>query len=359
MLVVHRPAYGDWTFPKGKCERGESDEDCALREVEEETGLVCELERRAALDLVPRRARPAEAGALLAPARRRRRGALRPRGRRGALGDARPGGVAAHLRARPRRAASGRLDEHVVRLTSDILDAMRALAVAAVAVLCASAGPASAAPCATTPSFGPASGSGRSGSACRYRRRGGRSADPLRLARSQRTPGARRLQGLRHAATGSSRSAILGPRENARVARIVSTGRAETRGGVGVGSDVAAVKRELLPFESTCRANAVFLNYKLHGRQDDRVCDRRRRGRDRLPRPLGSALSSPRGTKAARRSGCRSPRLRSRASRSAAMGSRAGRPCSAASGSSRARPARAAGSRCPPARGQVPRASLS
>ena len=44
VLVVHRPAYGDWTFPKGKCERGESDEDCALREVEEETGLVCELE---------------------------------------------------------------------------------------------------------------------------------------------------------------------------------------------------------------------------------------------------------------------------------------------------------------------------
>jgi 8-oxo-dGTP diphosphatase len=44
VLVVHRPGYGDWTFPKGKCERGESDEDCALREVEEETGLVCELE---------------------------------------------------------------------------------------------------------------------------------------------------------------------------------------------------------------------------------------------------------------------------------------------------------------------------
>ena len=44
VLVVHRPAYGDWTFPKGKCERGESDEDCARREVEEETGLVCELD---------------------------------------------------------------------------------------------------------------------------------------------------------------------------------------------------------------------------------------------------------------------------------------------------------------------------
>ena len=45
MLVVHRPRYGDWSFPKGKAEPGESDEDCALREVEEETGLVCELGR--------------------------------------------------------------------------------------------------------------------------------------------------------------------------------------------------------------------------------------------------------------------------------------------------------------------------
>jgi 8-oxo-dGTP diphosphatase len=44
VLVVHRPHYDDWTFPKGKCEPGESDEDCALREVVEETGLVCALE---------------------------------------------------------------------------------------------------------------------------------------------------------------------------------------------------------------------------------------------------------------------------------------------------------------------------
>ena len=43
MLLVHR-AYGDWTFPKGKCDPGESDEACALREVEEETGLRCALE---------------------------------------------------------------------------------------------------------------------------------------------------------------------------------------------------------------------------------------------------------------------------------------------------------------------------
>jgi 8-oxo-dGTP pyrophosphatase MutT (NUDIX family) len=44
VLVVHRGKYDDWTFPKGKANRGERDEDCALREVEEETGLRCELE---------------------------------------------------------------------------------------------------------------------------------------------------------------------------------------------------------------------------------------------------------------------------------------------------------------------------
>ncbi|HEY2544085.1 MAG TPA: NUDIX hydrolase [Gaiellaceae bacterium] len=44
VLLVHRPRYDDWTFPKGKAEDDESDEDCALREVHEETGLRCELE---------------------------------------------------------------------------------------------------------------------------------------------------------------------------------------------------------------------------------------------------------------------------------------------------------------------------
>ena len=45
ILVVHRPAYDDWSFPKGKLEGDESDEAAALREVEEETGLRCRLER--------------------------------------------------------------------------------------------------------------------------------------------------------------------------------------------------------------------------------------------------------------------------------------------------------------------------
>ena len=43
LLIVHRPRYDDWTLPKGKAEPGESDEECALREVEEETSLVCTL----------------------------------------------------------------------------------------------------------------------------------------------------------------------------------------------------------------------------------------------------------------------------------------------------------------------------
>jgi 8-oxo-dGTP diphosphatase len=43
VLVVHRPRYDDWSFPKGKLKPDETDEDCARREVAEETGLVCEL----------------------------------------------------------------------------------------------------------------------------------------------------------------------------------------------------------------------------------------------------------------------------------------------------------------------------
>jgi 8-oxo-dGTP diphosphatase len=47
VLLVHRPKYDDWTFPKGKAEDGETDEACALREVEEETGLTCALRTEA------------------------------------------------------------------------------------------------------------------------------------------------------------------------------------------------------------------------------------------------------------------------------------------------------------------------
>src|SRR5581483_7348813 len=59
VLLVHRPRYDDWTFPKGKAEEGESDEDCALREVREETGLRCALEDElASTSYVDARGRP-------------------------------------------------------------------------------------------------------------------------------------------------------------------------------------------------------------------------------------------------------------------------------------------------------------
>jgi 8-oxo-dGTP diphosphatase len=45
VLLVHRPRYDDWTLPKGKLDPGESFEDAALREVEEETGVRCALGR--------------------------------------------------------------------------------------------------------------------------------------------------------------------------------------------------------------------------------------------------------------------------------------------------------------------------
>jgi 8-oxo-dGTP pyrophosphatase MutT (NUDIX family) len=45
VAVVHRPKYDDWSLPKGKLDPGEGWEDAALREVEEEIGLRCDLGR--------------------------------------------------------------------------------------------------------------------------------------------------------------------------------------------------------------------------------------------------------------------------------------------------------------------------
>jgi 8-oxo-(d)GTP phosphatase len=39
VLLVHRPRYGDWSFPKGKLDRGELAPVAAVREVGEETGV--------------------------------------------------------------------------------------------------------------------------------------------------------------------------------------------------------------------------------------------------------------------------------------------------------------------------------
>jgi 8-oxo-dGTP diphosphatase len=43
VAIVHRPRYDDWSLPKGKLDAGESFEEAALREVEEETGMRCSL----------------------------------------------------------------------------------------------------------------------------------------------------------------------------------------------------------------------------------------------------------------------------------------------------------------------------
>jgi 8-oxo-dGTP pyrophosphatase MutT (NUDIX family) len=45
VALVHRPRYDDWTFPKGKVIAGERDEEAALREVREETGIDAEILR--------------------------------------------------------------------------------------------------------------------------------------------------------------------------------------------------------------------------------------------------------------------------------------------------------------------------
>jgi 8-oxo-dGTP diphosphatase len=43
VVIVHRPQYDDWSFPKGKVKKGEDERHAALREVEEETSLRCSL----------------------------------------------------------------------------------------------------------------------------------------------------------------------------------------------------------------------------------------------------------------------------------------------------------------------------
>jgi 8-oxo-dGTP pyrophosphatase MutT (NUDIX family) len=43
VVLVHRPHYDDWTLPKGKVDSGETDEDAARREVQEEASVEVEL----------------------------------------------------------------------------------------------------------------------------------------------------------------------------------------------------------------------------------------------------------------------------------------------------------------------------
>jgi 8-oxo-dGTP diphosphatase len=45
IACIYREARGDWTFPKGKLDKKETFEQAALREVWEETGMRCVVER--------------------------------------------------------------------------------------------------------------------------------------------------------------------------------------------------------------------------------------------------------------------------------------------------------------------------
>jgi 8-oxo-dGTP diphosphatase len=45
VAVAHRPHHADWSLPKGKLDPGESWEEAALREVQEEIGFLCRLGR--------------------------------------------------------------------------------------------------------------------------------------------------------------------------------------------------------------------------------------------------------------------------------------------------------------------------
>ena len=59
VALIHRPAYDDWTLPKGKLNPGETHEEAALREVKEETGLDCRLgEPAGQVDYRDRKGRP-------------------------------------------------------------------------------------------------------------------------------------------------------------------------------------------------------------------------------------------------------------------------------------------------------------
>jgi len=60
VLLVHRPGFDDWSFPKGKQDAEDvDDEHTALREVHEETGYRCALGREVgAIEYVDRKGRP-------------------------------------------------------------------------------------------------------------------------------------------------------------------------------------------------------------------------------------------------------------------------------------------------------------
>jgi 8-oxo-dGTP pyrophosphatase MutT (NUDIX family) len=59
VALVYRSSRGDWSFPKGKLHPGETEIFCARREVEEETGLLCNVwDYVGCTEYIDRRGRP-------------------------------------------------------------------------------------------------------------------------------------------------------------------------------------------------------------------------------------------------------------------------------------------------------------
>jgi 8-oxo-dGTP pyrophosphatase MutT (NUDIX family)/phosphohistidine phosphatase SixA len=111
VLLVHRPAYDDWTFPKGKLDSGELEPDAAVREVEEETGLACLLGRELGeTEYVDSQGRPKRVRywAMVAPA-----GEPRPANEVDEVAWAAPAEAAGRLSYERDRALLERLDEAV------------------------------------------------------------------------------------------------------------------------------------------------------------------------------------------------------------------------------------------------------
>ena len=58
LLLIHRQRYDDWSWPKGKLDKGETLAECAVREVYEEVGLPITLGIRLTLWWPPMRTAP-------------------------------------------------------------------------------------------------------------------------------------------------------------------------------------------------------------------------------------------------------------------------------------------------------------
>jgi ADP-ribose pyrophosphatase YjhB (NUDIX family) len=55
VLLVKTKLYGNWGFPKGKVEKNENLNMCAMRELKEETGLTINIDANHITNIIPRR----------------------------------------------------------------------------------------------------------------------------------------------------------------------------------------------------------------------------------------------------------------------------------------------------------------